>query len=108
MAVGGLVPQPVRALVGREGAVGQALSAETIAKAAAQVSQDLGSDILGDIYASAEYRRAVAPVWVKRALTAAHGSRIEISDLQFEIYNALTDPPGLTSKVRQRIVNSEL
>ena len=32
---------------------------------------DLGDDILGDIYASAEYRRAVAPVWIKRALTAA-------------------------------------
>ena len=32
---------------------------------------DLGEDILGDIYASAESRRAVAPVWVKRALTAA-------------------------------------
>jgi CO/xanthine dehydrogenase FAD-binding subunit len=31
----------------------------------------LGDDILGDIYASAEYRRAVVPVWVKRALTAA-------------------------------------
>jgi aerobic-type carbon monoxide dehydrogenase small subunit (CoxS/CutS family) len=28
-------------------------------------------DILGDIYASAEYRQAVAPVWIKRALTAA-------------------------------------
>ena len=28
-------------------------------------------DSLGDIYSSAEYRRAVAPVWVKRALTAA-------------------------------------
>jgi len=31
----------------------------------------LGDDILGDIYASAEFRRAVAPVWVKRAPTAA-------------------------------------
>jgi CO/xanthine dehydrogenase FAD-binding subunit len=39
--------------------------------AATQASQDLGSEILGDVYASAEYRKAVAPVWVKRALAAA-------------------------------------
>jgi carbon-monoxide dehydrogenase medium subunit len=51
--------------------VGQALSADIIAKAAGQVAQDLGGDIIGDLYASAEYRKAVAPIWVKRALTAA-------------------------------------
>jgi aerobic carbon-monoxide dehydrogenase medium subunit len=71
IALGGLVPQPVRASAVEKALVGQALSAETIAKAASQVSQDLGSDILGDIFASAGYRKAVAPVWVKRALTRA-------------------------------------
>lgn len=71
VAVGGLVPRPVRASSVEKALVGQTLSAETIAKAASQVSQDLGSDILGDIFASAEYRTAVAPVWVKRALTQA-------------------------------------
>ena len=35
------------------------------------VAEDLGADVLGDLYASAEYRKAVAPVWVRRALTAA-------------------------------------
>ena len=49
----------------------QALTADGIANAANRGGADLGDDILGDIYASAEYRRAVAPVWVKRALTAA-------------------------------------
>jgi aerobic carbon-monoxide dehydrogenase medium subunit len=71
VAVGGLVPRPTRASAVEKALVGQALSADSLAKAASQVVQDLGSDILGDLYASAEYRKAVAPVWVKRALTAA-------------------------------------
>ena len=71
VAVGGLVPRPVRAAAVEKALAGQALSAETIANAAHLVAQDLGDDILGDIYASAEYRKAVVPVWVKRALTAA-------------------------------------
>ena len=71
VALGGLVPKPARAAAVEKALGGQALSGETIAKAASQVSQDLGTDILGDIYASAEYRQAVAPVWVKRALALA-------------------------------------
>jgi carbon-monoxide dehydrogenase medium subunit len=71
VALGGLVPRPARAAAVEKALGGQALSGETIAKAASQVSQDLGTDVLGDIYASAEYRQAVAPVWVKRALTLA-------------------------------------
>jgi carbon-monoxide dehydrogenase medium subunit len=71
VALGGLVPRPVRAAGVEKALGGQALSGETIAKAASQLSQDLGTDILGDIYASAAYRQAVAPVWVKRALTLA-------------------------------------
>jgi carbon-monoxide dehydrogenase medium subunit len=71
VALGGLVPRPVRAAAVEKALGGQALSGETIATAASRVSQDLGTDILGDIYASAAYRQAVAPVWVKRALTLA-------------------------------------
>jgi aerobic carbon-monoxide dehydrogenase medium subunit len=73
VAVGGLVPRPTRTPALEKALAGQALSADTIADAAALVVQDLGDDILGDIYASAEYRKAVVPVWVKRALTAAAG-----------------------------------
>jgi aerobic carbon-monoxide dehydrogenase medium subunit len=76
VAVGGLVSRPVRAATVEKALGGQALSPETIAKAASQVSQDLGADIIGDIYASAEYRKAVAPVWVKRALTLASSRAI--------------------------------
>src|SRR5712692_6351122 len=63
VAIGGLVPAPARAR-GVEGAlVGARQSADTIAKAAGLVSKDLGADVLGDIFASAEYRRAMAPVF---------------------------------------------
>lgn len=71
VALGGLVPQALRASAVEKALVGQSLSPDTIANAAAQVASDLHGEILGDIFASAGYRKAVAPVWVKRALTAA-------------------------------------
>jgi carbon-monoxide dehydrogenase medium subunit len=71
VAIGGLVPQATRASSVERALIGQTVSPERIAAAAQLVSQDLGTDILGDLYASAEYRKAVAPVWVRRALTAA-------------------------------------
>jgi aerobic carbon-monoxide dehydrogenase medium subunit len=71
VAIGGLVPRATRAASVERTLSGQKLSADSIAHAAAGIAQDLGDDLLGDLYASAEYRKAVAPVWVKRALTAA-------------------------------------
>ena len=71
IALGGLTPHAVRAATVEQALTGQVLSADTIANAAAQVSADLGDDVLGDVFASAGYRAAVAPVWVKRAITAA-------------------------------------
>lgn len=71
VALGGLVPSPVRASSVERALVGQALSEETIATAASHVTQDLGDDVIGDLYASAEYRKAVAAVWVKRAIMTA-------------------------------------
>jgi carbon-monoxide dehydrogenase medium subunit len=73
VTIGGMVPKPARASSVERALTGQELSAENIAKAAAQVSEDLGSDVLGDIFASEEYRRSVVSVWVKRALTQAAG-----------------------------------
>jgi CO/xanthine dehydrogenase FAD-binding subunit len=35
------------------------------------VQNDLGDDILGDIHASADYRRQMATVFVRRAVTKA-------------------------------------
>jgi len=71
VALGGLVPAAKRAASVEEALAGQAPTADAIAAAAAAVSADLGDDLIGDIYASAEYRRAMAPVCVKRALRAA-------------------------------------
>jgi aerobic carbon-monoxide dehydrogenase medium subunit len=71
VALGGLVPRPTRAASVERRLVGQALSDATMAAAAADVGPDLGADIIGDLYASAEYRKAVAPVWVKKAIAAA-------------------------------------
>src|SRR5215831_8833042 len=71
VAVGGLTPHALRTAAVEKAITGQTLAPNTIANAAAQVTRDLGSDILGDVFASADYRKAVAPVWVKRALTAA-------------------------------------
>lgn len=71
IALCGLTPIPVRATSAEQALVGQALSADTIATAATKVGGDLGSDVLGDIFASAEYRTAVAPVYVRRAVETA-------------------------------------
>ena len=71
VAVGGLVPAPVRATSVEQALIGQARSDQSIATAAAAVEADLGDDLLGDIFASAEYRKAVAHVYVRRALSAA-------------------------------------
>ena len=73
VAVGGLTPIPVRAPSVEQALVGQELTAETIAAAADLVANDLGSDILGDIFASTEYRRAMAAVELKHAIFHATG-----------------------------------
>lgn len=67
----GLTPSPARAKSVEQALVGQALTADTVAAAAGKVGADLGGDVLGDIFASAEYRAAVAPVYVRRAVEAA-------------------------------------
>lgn len=71
VALGGLLPRATRALAVEKVLAGKPLDAATMAAAAAQVASDLGTDVTGDIFASAEYRAAVAPVYVKRAIAAA-------------------------------------
>jgi carbon-monoxide dehydrogenase medium subunit len=71
VAVGGLTPKATKANAVGNALVGQPLNADTIAAAAEMVSNDLGADILNDIHASADYRREMAPVYVRRALTKA-------------------------------------
>ena len=73
VAIGGLTPIPVRAPSVEQALVGQELTEETITAAANLVENDLGSDIIGDIFASAEYRRAMAAVELKHAVFHATG-----------------------------------
>jgi carbon-monoxide dehydrogenase medium subunit len=71
VAVGGLttharlVPSVSSALVGKK------LSHDNIVDASLGISQDLVDGILGDIHASADYRRQMAPIFVERALHKA-------------------------------------
>jgi carbon-monoxide dehydrogenase medium subunit len=71
IALGGLVPHARRAAAVEKALGGKALDAAAIAAAAGQVGSDLGGEVSGDIFASASYRKAVAPVYVKRAIAAA-------------------------------------
>jgi len=71
VALGGLLPHASRAQAVEKAITGKALDAASIAAAAGQLGSDLGRDVTGDIFASAKYRAAVAPVYVKRAIAAA-------------------------------------
>ena len=71
VAVGGLTAKATAAPSVGAALVGKTLTAANIAAAAAQVANDLGDDVMGDIHASADYRRAMASVYVERALSKA-------------------------------------
>jgi carbon-monoxide dehydrogenase medium subunit len=71
VAVGGLTTHATKAPSVEAALVGQALNGDTIAAAADAIQNDLGDDILGDIHASADYRQAMANIYLKRALTTA-------------------------------------
>ncbi len=71
VAVGGLIPSAKRASSVEAALIGKTLNPDVIAEAAEVVQNDLGDDILEDIQAGAEYRKSMAKVFVKRALTAA-------------------------------------
>jgi carbon-monoxide dehydrogenase medium subunit len=71
VSLGGLLPAAIRLPAVEAALAGAKASPETAAKAAQAVSQHLGGDVLEDVYASADYRRAMAVVYLKRALTTA-------------------------------------
>ncbi len=73
IAVGGAVPKPMRVPSVEDALVGQQLTQDVIAAAADRVADDLETDTIGDIYASAEYRRAMAAIELKHALFHAVG-----------------------------------
>lgn len=71
VALTGLLPAAARLPRVEKALIGNKPDAQTLAKAVAQVSTSLGDDVLEDVFASAEYRRAMAAVFVKRALAKA-------------------------------------
>jgi len=71
VAVGGLVPKPTRLRSVEAALEGKTLSADLASKAAASAAGDLGADVIGDIFASADYRRGVVATYVQRAVAAA-------------------------------------
>ncbi|MCZ6673629.1 MAG: xanthine dehydrogenase family protein subunit M [Verrucomicrobia bacterium] len=71
VAVGGLTHMAIKAPSVAAALVGKEISDESIVEAAQAVQSDLGGDILSDIHANEEYRRAMATVIVKNALTDA-------------------------------------
>jgi carbon-monoxide dehydrogenase medium subunit len=71
IALGGLLPNARRAAGAEKALIGKAVTDEAIASAAQQVQADLGGDVSGDIFASAEYRTAMAPVFTQRAVANA-------------------------------------
>ncbi len=70
IAIGGATPTPRRLIGVEAGLVGQGLDfVSTVASSAGQGIDDW----MGDIQASSEYRRAITPVFVERAINAAAG-----------------------------------
>jgi carbon-monoxide dehydrogenase medium subunit len=71
VAVGGLTPKATKAPSVEAALMGQTVNEASIAAAAKAIEDDLGTDLLGDFYTSAEYRKAMAPIYVQRALRLA-------------------------------------
>lgn len=71
VALGGLLPHARRMPAVEKALTGTRTGAAAVAAASTQVRADLKDDVIGDIYASAEYRTAMAPVYVARAVAAA-------------------------------------
>lgn len=71
VVVGGAESTPTRALSVEAALVGTDAGGDAIAAAASAVSGDFQGDAMGDVYASAEYRQAMAAVYVRRALETA-------------------------------------
>ena len=71
VAVGGLVPHALRAAGVEAALAGQAPTPDAIAKAAETLRADLGDNLIGDVFASAEFRGRVAPVYAGRAIQTA-------------------------------------
>ena len=71
VAIGGACPVARRLAAVEAALVGKRPAADVIDQASQQAPGGLDDDVMGDIYASADYRKAMTVVYVKRALAAA-------------------------------------
>jgi CO/xanthine dehydrogenase FAD-binding subunit len=71
VAVGGLTAKATVLGSVAGSIVGGPITAESADRATRAAADELGDDVMGDLYAGADYRRSVLPVYVSRALTAA-------------------------------------
>ena len=74
VAIGGLLPAAKRCPAVERAIETQRISPDSVSRAAREVGtmlNDMRDDVMGDIFASAAYRVAMAPVYVGRALTSA-------------------------------------
>jgi carbon-monoxide dehydrogenase medium subunit len=70
-ALGGLLPHARRLPSVERALTGQRADEAAVAAASAHAAADVGNDANGDLFASGDYRKAMAPVYVKRALQSA-------------------------------------
>lgn len=71
VAVGGATAKATLSPAAAGALVGTSLDAAALDNAARALMDDIGSDAMGDIYAPETYRRAMAGVYLKRAVKAA-------------------------------------
>ena len=71
VVVGGVETMPTRASSVEAVMQGSDLSQESLDNAAGAVAGDFSGDPMSDIFASADYRQAMAAVYVRRALATA-------------------------------------
>ncbi|MCC7448489.1 MAG: xanthine dehydrogenase family protein subunit M [Anaerolineae bacterium] len=71
VAIGGATAKATRATNAETALSGAALDDAALDKAAQAITMDVGSDPMSDIYASGQYRTAMAGVYLKRAIRAA-------------------------------------
>jgi aerobic carbon-monoxide dehydrogenase medium subunit len=73
VAAGGLTPKATRCPSVEAALVGKQLNEALFEAASRAAAGDLGDDLIGDIHASAEYRKAMLSVYMRRALAKAAG-----------------------------------
>ncbi len=71
VAVGGAVPKATRSPGAEAALAGSSLDATALDNAANALMSDIANNAMGDIYAPQAYRRAMAGVYLKRAVKAA-------------------------------------